>query len=1048
MQLSEKDLLELAGWQAVKHARSLVSAGSVVTAAMDSGNNDSWHFKGEVIEGRRRYVAVLIVHSSDNAQNHCNCMVSRRDGQICSHSVAVALTALNKHKSENTEKLREGADNKDSAKNTPLTIHKLPIPLFGYDSISKRTDYPVTICSHTEILDFDYSIADKVALTLQEIDALPCKETGTVNIGREGFLALLESFKGSIWPSATPRVSSRDWPPTHVCSIPGRIPLTLCEVPQRPEMARVELSLTDEAVIVLHNAHCWLLRKVDHLAIPTNFDQINPSLRAVLEPLLTGDHVTAHVEVEINVLRSEAESLFDVFHMECSGQLTLKDLLQSPPGVPDISLEVEGSLRQLNLRLKFTYPENTQVNPELEFQALRALPDGQWQETTPSRAGNKKHFSAILRGERAVLDFYAGSLDAVLDSGWDIKLGPRFTKAVKDIEKVRPLVKPLHTTGNDWLSFDLQFLSTEGHQLPEKEIRRLLSTGISKIQLPGGKVAAFDRTKIESIFDSFGIAEVDQTIDHGSGRPIRRIEKLFFDSLIEGEYPSIVDPPTARVLDCPPPSFQGELRNYQKFGVDWLFQRSSRGYGSILADEMGLGKTVQILALISVLQDATSNDGSSLNKGSSNRPILIVCPTSLIHTWQSEIERFLPNKKSLVLHGAGRKKLFPEIEGSDIVITSYGSLTRDLDDYPELVFPLVVADEASILKNPGTQVAKTLARTSCRSRIALSGTPVENSVQDLWSIMTFVNPGYLEPLREFLSIYVTASADKMKRLHRRIAPFVLRRTKNEVASELPGKIDKIIYCELSAQQRLVYEKLIKLARNNFKKSSNKLNENEMRREMLVCILRLRQLCCDPRLLNKSVEHNVIGGGISSEEHFKKQPADPIEQGAKLRALDKLINDLLSTGSRILIFSQFVTMLSLIREQLDKKGLSYCYLDGSQGASERNCQVSAFQAEKSTIPIFLMSLKAGGYGLTLTGADSIVHFDPWWNPAVEAQATDRAHRIGQTKTVTSYKLIVEGSVEQKILKLQERKRRIADVIIDDQAPLMDGLSREDIQFLLS
>ncbi|MCH2059136.1 MAG: DEAD/DEAH box helicase [Verrucomicrobiales bacterium] len=1048
MQLSEKDLLELAGWQALKHARTLVSAGSVATAVMNSGNNNNCHFKGEVIEGRRRYVAALTVHSTDNAQNHCNCIVSRRDGQICSHSIAVALTALNEKQSQNTEKPREGTDNQSAERNPSLAIQGLPIPLFGYDLISKRSVYPVAICARDEVRHLDDSIAEKVEHALQKIGILPCKETGNVTICREDFLALLESFKGGIWPSAKPPVSSRDWPPTHVCSIPARIPLTLCEVSQRPEMVRVELNDTNETVIVLHNSHCWILRKADQLAIPTNFEQINPSLRAVLEPLLNDDPGAKHVEVEINVLKSEAESLFDVFHMECSGRLTLKDLLQSPPGVPDVSLEVEGSLRQLSLRLKFAYPANTQANPEIEFQTLRSLPDGQWKETTSSHSASKRHFSTILRGESAILDFYAGSLDAALNSGWDIKLGPRFTKAVKDIEKVRPLVKPLNTTGDDWLSFDLQFLSTEGHQLPEKEIRRLLSTGISKIQLPGGKVAAFDRTKIESIFDSFGIAEADQTIDRGSGRPIRRIQKFFFESLIEGEYPSIVDPPTARPLDGPPPSFQGKLRNYQNLGVDWLFQRSSRGYGSILADEMGLGKTVQILALISVLQDGTSSDGSSMNKGSGSRPVLIVCPTSLMHTWQSEIDRFLPNKKSLVLHGAGRKKLFPDIEGSDIVITSYGSLTRDLDDYPELVFSLVVADEASILKNPGTQVAKALARTECRSRIALSGTPVENSVQDLWSIMTFVNPGYLEPYKEFLSRYGSASADKMKRLNRRIGPFVLRRTKNEVASELPGKIDKTIYCELNTQQRFEYEKLIKLARNSFNKSSNGLIESDMRRKTLVCLLRLRQVCCDSRLLERSIERTVTEGGMKSKENVENQSASPVELGAKLKALDKLINDLLSTGSRILIFSQFVTMLSLIREQLDGKGLSYCYLDGSQGAAERNAQVSAFQCEESTIPIFLMSLKAGGYGLTLTGADSVVHFDPWWNPAVEAQATDRAHRIGQTKPVTSYKLIVAGSVEQKILKLQKRKRLIADVIIDDQAPLMDGLSGEDIRFLLS
>jgi len=1048
MQLLEKDLLELAGWQVVKEARALAAAGSVVQASMEVRNDGSLHFKGEVIEGRRRHLAVFIVRSLDNAQNHCNCTAARRDGKICAHSIAVALTALKNKSHKNTEKNKQLTVDQHGKKDSVKSMGLVPIPAFDCFSILERSDFPVKFYPVNQVSDWDEAVHCNVLKAVENLGILNKRGPELVSLNKSEFLALLSAFKGNTWPTSDLEGSKGVWKSIRVCSMAARIPIVVSAARDNPELAQIELHSMNDGGIIIDGVNCWILRISDQIAIPTNLPQISSTLFNAMGPLLNSRPGEVRIEIELSKLRSEAETLFDVFHMECSGQLTLRDLLQKRTGVPNISLNVEGSLRQLQITLKFSYQRDEQPNPEIEFQTLAALPEIKLQEAPGKSLEQDKQFIGILQGQESILDFYAGSLAQAISSDWHVEIGSRFSNVVKDIERVRPRITPLGDVSNDWLSFDLEFSTTEGHQISEKEIRRLVSTGSSTIKMPSGKLAAFNRDQIEGIFDSLSFSEGDQSINPTTGRTTRKIPALFYESLAEAENSLITDKSSQIPIKHPPESFSGQLRHYQLSGVNWLHRRSQSGYGAILADEMGLGKTVQVLALISFLQDAPISESVAREKGSDTRTCMIVCPTSLIHTWKSEIERFLPGKQALVLHGPERKKLFPTMKNTDIVITTYGSLCRDLTHYEDILFLLVVADEASVLKNPRSKVAKSLSTISSRSRIALSGTPIENTMQDLWAVMNFANPGYLDHQKAFLARYSSASEENMKGLRRRIAPFMLRRTKREVASELPSKIEKVIYCELNRQQLKAYEGLIKLARNNFKKSRNDLIGNDISIETLVFLLRLRQVCCDYRLLPKNQDKELASTGHNLKKNNAKQLPKNLEQSSKLKALETLLNDLLASGSRILIFSQFVSMLSLIRKMLDEKGLSYCYIDGSQEAAERSGQVAAFQDASSKIPIFLMSLKAGGYGLTLTAADSVIHFDPWWNPAVEAQATDRTHRIGQTKTVTSYKLIVEGSVEQKILKLQERKQRIADSIIDDSTPLMNGLNREDIQFILS
>ena len=366
---------------------------------------------------------------------------------------------------------------------------------------------------------------------------------------------------------------------------------------------------------------------------------------------------------------------------------------------------------------------------------------------------------------------------------------------------------------------------------------------------------------------------------------------------------------------------------------------------------------------------------------------------------------------------------------SDLVLTSYALLQRDSDKYREIRFSTVVLDEAQHIKNPDTQNAEAAFGLRAEHRFALTGTPIENSVRDLWSIMNFALPGYLGSRAEFRERYELPlsrgpAPDVQRRLARRMRPFLLRRKKSDVAKELPEKLEQQVVCDLTAPQRAAYDGLLREVQSGV--AAEQGNTGAARMKMLLGLLRLRQVCCDLRLLG--------GEGAKVET-----------QSAKLALLDELLEEAIDGGHRVLVFSQFVSMLALIRERLEAKSIRFSYLDGS--TKERQAVVDQFQNDDA-IPVFLMSLKAGGVGLNLSAADTVIHFDPWWNYAAEAQATDRAHRIGQTRVVSAYKLIARDTVEEKILKLQARKRSASEGVIGSEEPLMSGLTTADLEELLS
>jgi superfamily II DNA or RNA helicase len=468
-----------------------------------------------------------------------------------------------------------------------------------------------------------------------------------------------------------------------------------------------------------------------------------------------------------------------------------------------------------------------------------------------------------------------------------------------------------------------------------------------------------------------------------------------------------------------PASFRGTLRPYQAEGVAWLQFLRAAGLGGVLADDMGLGKTVQTLAHLAVEQA----------EGRLDRPALIVCPTSLVPNWSLEAARFAPSLKVLPLHGPARRERFGEIAAHDLVLTTYPLLTRDHEVLTAQDWHAVILDEAQTIKNPNAETTQQALRLKAGQRLCLSGTPLQNHLGELWSLFDFLAPGFLGSARGFRARYRTpiekhGDVARQESLARRVRPFLLRRTKEEVAQELPPRTDITERVEMEAGQRAIYES-VRLAMHA--KVQAAIAERGLARSGIIildALLKLRQACCDPRLLKLKGARDGRAGS------------------AKLERLMEMLQTMLEEGRRVLLFSQFTSMLALIEARLQAAGIGWLTLTGE--TTDRATPVRRFQAGE--VPVFLISLKAGGVGLNLTAADTVIHYDPWWNPAVEDQATDRAHRIGQDKRVFVHRLITLGSIEEKMETLKERKRALVASVLDAEHGGALKLTEADVEEL--
>ncbi len=579
------------------------------------------------------------------------------------------------------------------------------------------------------------------------------------------------------------------------------------------------------------------------------------------------------------------------------------------------------------------------------------------------------------------------------------------------------------SSGVDWLNVQITWES-DGVTIDRKEIEQCLREGKKFVRLSDDSYAPLDAERVEQLvareielIASVGkngklplsqAGRVQELLNQLPDAKLSTGAKQFFKKLSSIEEIKQIKKPRA---------LKATLRPYQEQGLSWLKFIHDLGTGGILADDMGLGKTIQTIALL-LLEKQENKDLRAL----------IVAPTSVVSNWMREIERFGKTLTTALWHGAGRKEQQKELTNANVIITSYALLRRDIDLLTKLQLDYVILDEAQAIKNPHSATAQAAKELSPRRRLALTGTPIENRLTEIWSIFDFVSPGILPPLPKFEERFSRpidqGDSKAAARLKAIIHPFILRRTKTEVAKDLPPKIESDKVIDLGAEQRGIYTQVLREVRAQVMGELDRVGLAKSQLHILAGLTKLRQAACDPRLL-----------GLPREFSH--------EDSAKVTAFRELVEEAEAGGHRVLVFSQFVSMLKILKSALDEDRVRYEYLDGS--TQDRAERIDRFQNDP-TISVFLISLKAGGSGLNLTAADTVIHFDPWWNPAVEDQASDRAHRIGQKKVVTVYRLVAAGTIEEKILELKEKKKELVSAVLTEDSGGAKKLSRTDLDEL--
>jgi len=728
------------------------------------------------------------------------------------------------------------------------------------------------------------------------------------------------------------------------------------------------------------------------------------------------------------------------------------DLFTLKPAEPRFRLVVSGSPASLAAKLyaeygdivlvagrdeaagSFSLPSPDDIleygvrNPEAEKQALDKLaPTG--------FRGHRGDLLTAIVGPREVLNFLGGAIPRLRRFGWRVELEGRVAPFMNEAEFTTPVIRINEASANGFFDVGYAYENSGGQSLSESEIQRALNMGEAFVE-KNGRTILLDIDAIETAREVFS----DCAFGAGGAAGTFRMNDIYA-AYVQASLHSLdgvdveASPDWMKMAQMqnrsqkiePEPlgdKLEKTLRSYQKDGVYWLRFLERSGFCGLLADEMGLGKTLQALVWLQLERH---------NEKARGKPALIVCPTSLVDNWAEEAEKFTPQLKVLKMHGAERHDHWEKVAEHDLVVTSYALLRRDLDEYLKHEFSVAVLDEAQHIKNRTTQNAVAAKKIRAMHKLVLTGTPIENSVADLWSIMDFLMPGYLsnhKAFREHYELPISRGGPDGElaqlKLRRKLHPFLLRRLKREVAKDLPEKIQRVAHATLSKDQYLVYKELLESSKRKISDMVAAQGFNRSRMQIFKTLLRLRQTCCHLDLLKLP--------NLKSEF-----------PSAKMELFFELVDEALDARHRILVFSQFTSMLAILRRELEARELKYCYLDGA--TKNRQAMVREFNTDRS-IPVFLISLKAGGSGLNLTGADMVIHYDPWWNPAVEDQATDRAHRIGQKNTVYSVKLITKDTVEEKVLQMQQRKQGVIAATLEKEGEFMQALSWNDVQELLS
>jgi SNF2 family DNA or RNA helicase len=706
-----------------------------------------------------------------------------------------------------------------------------------------------------------------------------------------------------------------------------------------------------------------------------------------------------------------------------------------PGGTTALTLELSLGFRYGNLVLP-SRDETSAVESELYTRTISDSGQSVWVKRLWEQENQVRRFLSNLQPQRTIADRFFFVEEAALDAVFYLSSEQSTDWEITGIETLKlyrvrkePLkLRAVLSLKKNQFKFDFDLMAfSDKDEIPFGLVIDSLFRNRTYLKLETGEFVRLQSNTLLSLLKSIGQSkdnsrplyqalpithalethEIDMNADEGFREFLTKIHN--FRELASVEVHK---------------DFRGELREYQKEGCNWLSFLREYGLAGILADDMGLGKTIQALSLL-----------LNHHKGGKKMPSLVVAPTSVVYNWLSEAQRFTPTLSTALFLGRDRGELLAKLEKEnakkpDVVFTTYGIIRRDYETLKNIQFEFLILDEAQNIKNPESVGA--IASKSLKSfhRLALSGTPVENRLKELWSLFDFLMPDFLSTYKDFnetferpIEVGIDGAGQKLRKI---VHPFILRRLKSQVEKELPDRTDIINLCELEDDQRSLYLDVLDECRQKVFTEIASRGIKRSQISVLAALLRLRQVCCDPRLLKRE--------GVNAAS-------------AKLDTLMEMIAEIVDEGHKILIFSQFVEMLTLIRAELAKTTYVYEYLDGQTPAQDRLEKVNRFNADEN-IPIFLISLKAGGTGLNLTGADYVIHYDPWWNPAVENQATDRAHRIGQTRHVFNYKLITRGTVEEKILALQQKKKELAELVIGGDESVAKELTKEDLEFLFS
>lgn len=1057
---THKILKDWAGWKAFRDGKLLFERGVVEKVEYDHP-----FISGQLAVGIRGMRSKFELLSDGFVENHCPCRDNQEKGLICAHLVALGLEAIRLYSDPNREakaekekrraQRQEQLDESQYIKRVPES-HPDGIPASVHITLKQswrdqaRESNEITIRCTVEYkrkkaplnevpkdLPLAFSKRDENLLfVLEDIAEGPAK--GKLTVGADDFINILRLHRGT---------------PLHVGGNEDDLKVTADVIKTFIKMILDEE--TGELVLSIHPSNTEVPDSPLYIAGGRTGWMFSDGRFAQLEQLLPGPMREIYKN-EIRIPRAavpafmekEFPQLRDAIHVQTR---IYPDLFTLEPATPRFRLVVSGSRASLSAKLYAEYGDVVLRAAREESSGHFAIPDPDdllgyrvrnmdaekqaLEKLAPTGfRGHRGDLLTSIVGPRDVLNFLGGSVPKLRRYGWRVELEGRVAPFMDEVDFATTVIHVNESSQEGFFEVGYEYENTGGQSLTDAEIQRALNMGEAYLE-KDGRTILLDIDAIETAREVFD----DCAFGEGSSAGKFRMNDIYaayvqsslsaLDGVDVEAAPDWMQKAQAqnraeKVEAEPLGQLDKTLRSYQKEGVYWLRFLERSGFCGILADEMGLGKTLQTLTWLQMERHDEAARG---------KPSLIVCPTSLVDNWGDEAEKFTPNLRVLKIHGADRHEHWDKVAESDLIVTSYALLRRDLDEYLKHEFAVAVLDEAQHIKNRSTQNAKAAKKINAVHKLVLTGTPIENSVADLWSIMDFLMPGYLSNHKAFREHYELPigkggpEADLAQiKLRRKLNPFLMRRLKREVAKDLPEKIQRVAHCTLSKDQHMVYKQLLEQAKRKINDMVEEQGFNKSRMQILKTLLRLRQTCCHLDLLKL--------------ENLKSE-----YPSAKMELFFELVNEALDARHRILVFSQFTSMLGILRRELEERGMKYCYLDGA--TKDRQEMVKQFNTDRS-IPIFLISLKAGGSGLNLTGADMVIHYDPWWNPAVEDQATDRAHRIGQKNTVYSVKLITKSTVEEKVLQMQERKKSVIDATLEKEGDFTKSLSWDDVQELLS